>query len=75
MYTYIKFKNQKQASKRSDNKFSPMLTQFFYQLAGPGALPLPLTKKPWCISKRHTSISNDKIFDMPKLNAFADDKN
>ena len=38
--------------------------------------PTPNPKKsPEVISKLHTSILNDKIFDMSKLKASADDKN
>ena len=76
MYTYTKFKNFRSRLAKYQNKFSPILTHFFfYQLAGPRAIPQPMKKKPWCISKVHTSIPNDKKFDMSKLKAFADDKN
>ena len=43
---------------------------FFYQLAGPGAIPLPMKK-----SLVYFSIPNDNNFDMSKLKALADDKN
>ena len=44
----------------------------FLPTCRPRGHSLPMKKKPWCISKLHTSIPNDKNFDMSELKTFAD---